>query len=638
MWAFRFHQLLVATYASLFFLSAPALGSPQSIQVPFHCPQALSGRSNPDIPSNFTFNLTFDFTPIPTLEWEEWRSVAARAIRSDTDYFDCFMTFQESVRLKLNKYCLKKLDKAKNTGTEEQRCSDEIVPSMLADLRLFHARLGQAAVDNHALPPYPPGVPVTELSGLLGAGSSSMEQTEWMRETASFVSEDCSVGRYPLAMTSEFVAGHLSRVLGQASPGCRQSILRSYLSRAAQLQPDRPRCERTESRLICDRYRLATQRFLTLLSKHFSQEMGDELTSGQIAACLDSKDGASAFFLDLGITLQSALSCVTLKPGEARIVEELGTGIKASYALSRDRAGEYTATINARFFPKKDQQEWTEKVNQCLSDLDGRLSPIPGTPLKVRVSEKAIGDPPIFAPSTSISITDVTGHRDNSELWSTTIDCNTIAHELFHKLGLPDTYPERSSGYLYNPITQALHHVESQKDAPKDKGVSLFLEDDCRSIGPEVSVMNRPEFAIGSKTDFITGFCTCPENLSKKACDSLLGTVIVAKKSDSCPSGTQATVSNGTFGPPIPAPSRAYGFVQLSKSDRHIQGMLNVPNERPILWPAEFRAITQPGCAAANSVYYACSQSAYSTSRAHLGKGCPKGMPSVCSNPEVWLK
>jgi hypothetical protein len=57
-----------------------------------------------------------------------------------------------------------------------------------------------------------------------------------------------------------------------------------------------------------------------------------------------------------------------------------------------------------------------------------------------------------------------------------------------------------------------------------------------------------------------------------------------------------------------------------------------------LLRPAHFRAITQPGCEAANRLYYACSQSAYDTRHAVLGKGCGETPPDACRDPEAWLR
>jgi hypothetical protein len=57
-----------------------------------------------------------------------------------------------------------------------------------------------------------------------------------------------------------------------------------------------------------------------------------------------------------------------------------------------------------------------------------------------------------------------------------------------------------------------------------------------------------------------------------------------------------------------------------------------------LLSPAHFRAITQPGCAAANRLYYACTRDAYVTSSASLGEGCSRNTPPECRNASEWLR
>ena len=63
-----------------------------------------------------------------------------------------------------------------------------------------------------------------------------------------------------------------------------------------------------------------------------------------------------------------------------------------------------------------------------------------------------------------------------------------------------------------------------------------------------------------------------------------------------------------------------------------------------ILYPAEFRAITQPGCLSSNRLYYSCTQNAYFTTAEHMppqdrkwqGVGCVS-VPDECHDLR-WLK
>ena len=73
----------------------------------------------------------------------------------------------------------------------------------------------------------------------------------------------------------------------------------------------------------------------------------------------------------------------------------------------------------------------------------------------------------------------------------------------------------------------------------------------------------------------------------------------------------------------------------LSFSGRRV-----TPPRATLLQPAHFRAITQPGCAAANSLYYQCARASQLTSSGHGAPGgsCLRGLPSEYSNPEAWLR
>jgi hypothetical protein len=97
--------------------------------------------------------------------------------------------------------------------------------------------------------------------------------------------------------------------------------------------------------------------------------------------------------------------------------------------------------------------------------------------------------------------------------------------------------------------------------------------------------------------------CECPENID---------CVMKAQESDgtSCPAGTTPKKGSQMLmpGDSVYAMKNARFFV-LSKGKHKLQSIL--PPLYSILYPAHFRAITEPGCSERNRCYYACAVNAY---------------------------
>ena len=67
---------------------------------------------------------------------------------------------------------------------------------------------------------------------------------------------------------------------------------------------------------------------------------------------------------------------------------------------------------------------------------------------------------------------------------------------------------------------------------------------------------------------------------------------------------------------------------------RMIHAVKHPPKRRSLLYPAEFRAITRPGCKSENQKFYDCVSQAYVTSRGQYGyRSCATALPKVCSDP-----
>ncbi|MNS77471.1 hypothetical protein D3C72_1110530 [compost metagenome] len=131
--------------------------------------------------------------------------------------------------------------------------------------------------------------------------------------------------------------------------------------------------------------------------------------------------------------------------------------------------------------------------------------------------------------------------------------------------------------------------------------------------------------------------CNCP---SGKIC-SIPSSAEIAKMK-SCPPDFFRSESNFkvnrvqgiNMGQMMPAGSLMAGFVEM-------KGFVlsDGPTARPensVLYPAQFRTITSPGCFAKNSLYYSCARDAYS--RPFKFRGNCHAKPKECSDTQDWLR
>ncbi|MEK6705198.1 MAG: hypothetical protein AABZ06_05370 [Bdellovibrionota bacterium] len=482
-------------------------------------------------------------------------------------------------------------------------------------------------------------------------------------------------------------------------PGCLRSIATTYLDLLldAGLAPNQ--CDSNPE--ICRKRNQSIQKVVSSLAAIDGLTPFFSKTDAAISSCQPDIQGTNQALGDLLASLETLKACVALKPDEsAAVYGDRGSGVSSRYSLSRlqpvNGKPTYRATLNVKFvregaeFDEGIHQYYAEKANRCLSSVQDKLRGPGGEVLSIQLSDDATLREGV-APQKNVIRIAKDEMRDNSGKWSPNSDCPTITHELFHLLGLTDEYEERSSG-VHIEADGSIKWVEKDATLPKY---------DCRIFGPKDSLMASQWDAIKSVLPGKTiTTCQCTnatigmgmgfpsggyggvvgvagsgmggmapvgavvpaltEEQKKKfeeqmaeltkrmeeekgKCLKLLESIPV--NTDRCPSGTTKTVQDITFSD---WESNKLYRDQMEKAEKHeADPMLMARSIRvapkamreSLLYPAQFRAITEPGCSS-NRVYYSCAKEAYKTSRAVYGSDrCNKGLSKECSRGgAAWLK
>jgi hypothetical protein len=315
--------------------------------------------------------------------------------------------------------------------------------------------------------------------------------------------------------------------------------------------------------------------------------------------------------------------CVRLKVGEAAVVsyEENGdspTGLEARYGLSHPSADTYLVEVNLRFRKGPGYEgslgeselndTYRKRVSGCLAQYQGALkNERAGKSLALRLTDNAAV--PVFAVEVVAP-----GTRAHVDAYPSDISCPVVLHEVLHVLGLPDEYADRPA------VNEALK--------------------DCRPSAPSDSVMSNQWEALeklGPQTRYSVEMCRCDKK--GDACWELNQ----KKDGKKCPPGTTSFLK-----PLDPDIKTSLNVLDSSEAftlnETKIAAGTAPPAHVSALYPAHFRAITEPGCRDVNESYYACAVNAYRYSKPPLGaagddgQGClPK--PEACRwGSHKWLE
>jgi len=324
-------------------------------------------------------------------------------------------------------------------------------------------------------------------------------------------------------------------------------------------------------------------------------------------------------------------ACRDLNVGEKKIVNfdrsSSPSLVEHKYILEKVKPDEYRVQLNLHFkenqiFPDKPTKvgrRMQTRINKCLKEMNPKLLGPHGEKIKIELVPWAEKNLPKYKEIKSlIWVTEDQELRANSHLYNSQSDCSTILHELLHLLGLADEY--RETEYINS------------------------FEKDCRSYGPEDSVMHDHSSAGWELMRVQT--CLCDDS---KACNTYSKEEIKNMKSCPSPYGTSSfnkyfltdTTENGER---VEAKNVA-GSAKMGISMGEVEELPNsfkippqslgrIPNS--VFYPAQYRAIIFPGCQAKNAVYYGCARDSYYRPWKFVGSCNQK--PAACNDEREWLK
>ena len=510
------------------------------------------------------------------------------------------------------------------------------------------ARLGREAFDRR--PPAPgavtPFTPVASIAGAptppawAGVRSAVGDRCDVRPGT---VSSAASASQFAATLSAEFLDNQLPTLMrsGSLSRRCKDRILASIVRETTESVPS----AETRRRLVelLRLYVPATGAARTQFDQHASCILGDQNPLLNLRL--------------LETDVREINSCTEVPVGGSRNIDwadgESSTGVEAQYKLTRPSANEYRAELNVTFTSdgvtpgtpaaRAFNQRTRAEAERCLTDHASILSPPGGPRLTVSLVPTSGRPAP---PPIGIKVVADAGHRADSHAWapSTSSECSTMIHELMHRIGMVDQYKETSMGYRTNPDTGAFEKVENATD-------DAFQAWNCRSLGPEDTLMSSQTTAMAAVIPRYRMLrCLCRTGIERdeaevQSCRRGIAN-LTSVANPRCP-GRASTGLDVPAVPP-PAPGRLLGGVASYPRTPRIEidedgnaatiNLLTTPTRESLLRPAEVRAITHPGCAVGNSMFYTCARPAYRTSADRLGDGCPKGQPAACRDPEAWLR
>ncbi len=333
--------------------------------------------------------------------------------------------------------------------------------------------------------------------------------------------------------------------------------------------------------------------------------------------------------------------CKQLTSGEDFVVNgDQGSGTKSKYTLRRidllDPVNNpdpvYEATLNLNFTGETDQVEQIrERTKTCLQESNEKMTGPNNARLVLKLFEdnSSVSRPPEH----SIEVGAI--NRSNSRFWDFQVECPTILHEIFHVMGLADSYKETSKGYSVDQNGN-VYYTQSGAENPRFN---------CRITEPYGSIMSGPrqlyELVFPREN---TVLCYCPhiiipelreqenahsdhvsKNVGKNQCQEELNLLEMAKQESPflrCPEHTSPFYITKTY--------NGIGYFSenfLNNAGEGVRNIIENPlghmkevdgvkrlrykknqaNKKSILEPMHFNSIVQPRCKIANKVYYKCA-------------------------------
>lgn len=311
-----------------------------------------------------------------------------------------------------------------------------------------------------------------------------------------------------------------------------------------------------------------------------------------------------------------AVKCVRLKTGEKLNVilpDSISpSGVGHKYRLTKTGPKSFKSEINLKIIqgkgPRISKQEmniFKDRLRTCLQRYMTNVPGPNGETLSIELGESA------EVPTSTIQVSSEISRPDSGS-YPLDAQCPIIVHEILHLHGLADEYRDQS----LQAELQDYGYIKTRKKTDSSPSFS------CRHVGLESSIMNDPEEALKDSHDWeIWSFVKCETN----------GNCAHSEEEDYIrPVNVEVT------------PEVKNGYIQPGSLK-----VRDVARSKPsLLETAHFLAITRPGCAEENRLYYLCVSNAYSSKsrspeqagkRSKFELNACNPTPVECKDPGTWL-
>jgi hypothetical protein len=337
-----------------------------------------------------------------------------------------------------------------------------------------------------------------------------------------------------------------------------------------------------------------------------------------------------SLFMALGpnlVSAQSAPLCRDLEIGERQRIffsfQNSRTGLPIHYYLSRKSQSAYEVAVpillrdntsSSTAEGLKVVRAMKEKINQCLAE-DQFYIPAPNN---TKVILKALfpeeNPQVIFEPS--IDRIDIYHQvHPNTRQFPVGIGCDVIVHELLHRTGLVDEYPDYIGLTVDSSGAQDFGAVNNCRvEGPKESLMHSMA--DAYRVIKEISFEGLFKFSTNAGAD---------ENLR------------LTFKIDRFPVRNDLTVQKEAE---EKADQRFWQILSLTEPEENLskvqmkdKKVRSLDSQAAVigLYPAQLRTIIYPGCNSKNALYYQCAR------HAHSGYQVECSVPTSCKNGQ-WLR
>ena len=220
-----------------------------------------------------------------------------------------------------------------------------------------------------------------------------------------------------------------------------------------------------------------------------------------INACINrlgiTKSNAREKLEDLLESIEDANACSPLEKGKTKVVTSRNR-IGGSFALKRldDKKLEATVAIDfqgGKAYHPNLAMELFDKTKSCMEQVSPYLKSPTGESLKVKIIDKFQNSERPQSERTQLQTIRIEpeNFRSNSGAYAKGIDCETIAHEVLHILGLVDEYHEKSKVIYVNTETGEVIKADEDLDGLKARGIAKeYTRYQCRAIVDSPSIMS----------------------------------------------------------------------------------------------------------------------------------------------------